>query len=92
MKSARGFKQIAELNEVGGNHCFEHAQFRNEETHDRGQSPDQTVAFENVVLVEEFLNLVDLVKHQLEPQLEDLMHDDKQRFIVSCRIGEWMLQ
>src|SRR5207248_2298107 len=88
LEPAGGTEAIAKLNEVGGQHRFENAEFGNEKPNDRSQPPNQAFAFDHIPLIEHLKDLIEFMENQLEPQFEDLVDDDKERFIM----GRWVRQ
>jgi hypothetical protein len=72
----------AKRQELERRHGLEHVDLRHHDLEDREHALQRPERARHVVTAEHRAEIVQLVKHLLEPQLVDLMDDDEQRLVV----------
>ena len=85
---AAGFLEpLPESEELDRRHRLQDVQLRDEHLQDREDPLHRVLCPRQVVRPEELHDVIDLVKHFLEPELVDLMDDDEQHLIVLRAVG-----
>src|SRR6266478_10135785 len=92
LESARRPQPISKLDEVGRHHGLEDAELWDKKANNGRHAPDQTLTLDDVILIEHLEDFIDLVQRQFEPQFEDLMDNDEERFIMGARLRQGLLQ
>ncbi|HYR44269.1 MAG TPA: hypothetical protein VER98_14665, partial [Terriglobia bacterium] len=92
LESARRPQPISKLDEIGGHHRLEDTELGDKKANNGRQAADQTFTLYDVILIEYLEDFIDLVQHKFEPQLENLMNDDEEGFIMSGRVRQGLLQ
>src|SRR5207244_2432363 len=92
LESAGRPQPISKLDEIGGHHRLEDAELWNKKANNGRQAADQSFTLDDIILIEHLKDFIDLVEHKFEPQFENLMDDDEERFIMSGRLRQGLLQ
>src|SRR2546430_16943753 len=85
LEAAPRLEPIAEREEVEWRHRLEHIDLRDQRLQDRENPLERRRRDRRVVAAQHALQIVELVQDFLEPQLLDLVNDDKQRLVVLQR-------
>src|SRR5207247_10624064 len=82
LKAAARFQPVAERQEIERCDRLEHVDLRDQSLQNRENALERGGGERCVVVPQEPLEIIELVQDFLEPQLVDLMDDDKQRLVM----------
>src|SRR4030095_12160441 len=83
---------ISKCQEVRRHHRLEHRDLIDEDPFNFDAASHESVRSQRKISIKPFDNSIELMQQFLEPQLIDLMNDDKQHLIVLRRIRKQLLK